>query len=62
MLSLRSRGFGTGKDVISRRDEAEDWPEIPPKSVAPPVLLTCIGGAGRMLMPDVGNDVVRECV
>lgn len=61
MLSLRSLGFGAGKEGISRRDEADDWPEIPPNSVAPPVLLACSGG-GRMLMPEVGNDVVRECV
>ena len=58
MLSLRS--LGTGRAGISKRDEAEDWPEVPPKSVAPPALLPCNGG--RRVAPGAGNDVVRECV
>jgi len=60
MLSLRILGFGTGRAGISKRDEAEDWPEVPPKSVAPPALLPC--NSGRRVAPETGKDVVRECV
>ena len=58
MLSLRS--LGTGTAGISKRDEAEDWPEVPPKSVTPPALLPC--NSGRRVAPEAGKDVVRECV
>ena len=60
MLSLRSLGFGTGRAGISKRDEAEDWPDVPLKSVAPPTLLPC--NSGRRVPPEAGKDVVRECV
>ncbi len=60
MLSLRSLGFGTGRAGISKREEAEDWPEVPPKSGVAPTLLPCNGG-GRVAA-EAGNDVVRECV
>ncbi len=60
MLSLRILAFGAGRAGISKRDEAEDWPEVPPKSVAPPALLPC--NSGRRVAPETGKDVVRECV
>ena len=60
MLSLRSLVFAVGKAGISKRDEAEEWPETPPESVAPPVRLTGSGG-GRVVVLEDGNDVVRKC-
>jgi len=58
MLSLRSLVFGVGKTGNSRRDEAEEWPDIPPISVAAPTRLPCSDG-GRAV--EVGKDVVRVC-
>lgn len=61
MLSLRSLAFGAfGKTGISRRDEAEEWVETPPESVAIPTRLPC--GGGRELVLRIGKDVVRVCM
>jgi len=60
MLSLRSLVFVVGRAGISKRDEAEEWPEIPPESVAPPARLSGSGG-WRVVVLEDGNDVVREC-
>jgi hypothetical protein len=63
MLSLRSLVLAVGIPGIgiSKRDEAEEWPEIAPESVAPPARLTGSGG-GRVVVLEDGKDVVRECI
>jgi hypothetical protein len=57
MLSLRSLVFVVGRPGISKRDEAEDWPE----SVAPPARPTSSAGRRVVILED-GKDVVRECI
>jgi len=61
MLSLWSLVLIVGTAGISKRDEAEEWVEIAPESVAPPARLTGSGG-GRVVVLEDGKDVVRECI